>query len=707
MRVLHKRRVVSLLLAIVILAGAWGPAALAAPAQIPFDEIEPGEIHLDELQAVIDETLALSADASNQDAVAWMILEINAWQTSAVTTRSLRELAYYQNLSDSAAVTAYTAAAEAYAEATGMIFDCLRALLGSPCAGAVEQLYSSEDIASLTSGDADRMSALSAITSRYISAYNDRMNQTYATYDDLVAAVGTLYLEMIRELSAAAGSGEEAVRLFYESYGRTGTYADYEPMREAVRETFGPALLRLWLLTESTEDETLGGEATLAAVADVVREQFPPIADAVNYLLEYGYYDVTPGADKYTGGFTTYLYEYEAPFLYYPTEGGITGVDGISHELGHYYHYYEYGSTGDLDSAEVHSQGLELLCTLYYDELHGERADAAELIVLSNVAMAVIDGCIMDEFQYEAFTNPPADAAGLQALYASILDEYGLGVLADNSAWAYYWTIVPHSFSQPMYYLSYAVSALPALELWAMAQDDPDGAKASYYDFTALSSENGFAAALRAAGLSDPYNGAAVSGVVEELDAYLAGSDNWLFSDIATCWGATEIQWFAWVGGINGYADGTYRPNGTLTRAQMASVLTNLLGMRGVTSQMEIADVPAAYWAHDEIAIVLSFGLMTLDETGGFRPDEPLTRQEMAAIAAALLSEADVTAEPDSTPYTDDDQIRDDCREAVQIMRALGVMAGRADGSFDPDGSLTRQQMAVVFFRLYECMATA
>ncbi len=698
-------RMVSLLLALSLLLTG---GALAAPARVDFDDLEIIDLDMDAVRKVSSQACTAAKSAANATAVQTAVFELYADLTAAATNYTLAMIDYDRDTRSSAAEAAYLQASDEYTEVLNILTDCLRTLLKSPCAQAVRDVVDEADIEAALSGAADTQTKLSQIADQYTTAYYQTLANGHDSYDALIKDVGGLYLKMVAAMKKEAGSGEKAVQLLYDSYGRSGGYAAYEPVRSIVREEISPVFLRLLLLTEGTESGPESGEAALGAVAGVADRHFPDLHDALDYMISYGYYDVTAAPEKADAGFTTYLYAYEAPYLFLPNSGGLDGVSGISHELGHYYNYFTYGSDADTDSAEVHSQGLELLYTLYYDEIFGVDADAARETEVTDVLSSVVLGCIMDEFQYRAFTQTPSSPEALAEMYIDILGEYGLAALAGDSLGTY-WIWVHHSFSQPMYYLSYALSALPALEIWATAQDDAALALARYDDFMVLSNENGFERGLRGAGLSQPGDEKAASRIADDARALAAKSGGWLYTDVSSCWGATEIQWFGLQGAINGYADGSFRPGKTLTRAHVAQVLANLVGgtSDGSLSGVNVAsDVPKGHWAHNAVALVVSAGLMDVDAQGNFDPDAPITRQEFARVAYALLKANGVTA-AGKTAYTDDALIRDDCREAVGALGALDIMHGRADGSFNANGILTRQEMAVIFYRTYVCLALA
>lgn len=691
-------RVITLCLALILLIGAAVPSAAAAPAQVPFAELERGRIDLAEVDELIAQAMALSVNAENQDAVRELVLAMDAWSEKAATWYTFDMIAFYQNTADEAAQEAYGLAGEAFSEGNARILACWRDLLDTACGDVVRELLPPEELTQLESGELEQQVALGAINDRYAEAFEAVHAETYETSEALMLAVGTLYLEMIGEIKALTGSGEEAVRLYYERCGRSGSYADYEPMRAAVREQLAPIMVDLWLTVDPVEGGPESGEDALAQIVSIADREFPELAEAAKYMQTYGYYDITPGESKFDGGFTTYLPLYDAPYLFLPTQGGVDAVSGISHELGHYLDFYTYGGTDDLDSCEVHSQGLELLYTLYYDELFGEEADAAEIEQISGVLWSVTTGCLLDEFQYQAFVNTPESPEQLQLLYLDLLSQYGIEAFALFQGVNMFWVNVPHSFSNPMYYLSYAISALPALEIWAIAQNDPAYAKACYSDFCVLSNQNGFENGLRGAQLQSPKNGTSAAATQASLQPLLLRDDLWMFADIAGCWGATEMQLMGLMGISTGYTDGTFRPAQTLTRAQTAKFVWNLIGREVAVDPLAV-DVPEQHWAYDAVQFAVALGLMPLDENGCFGPNEAMTREELASLMYNILCLIGYVWDGTGTEFSDADQIGEENLAAVQAMHELGMMCGYNDGSFRPDAQLTRQQMAVVLSR--------
>ena len=97
-----------------------------------------------------------------------------------------------------------------------------------------------------------------------------------------------------------------------------------------------------------------------------------------------------------------------------------------------------------------------------------------------------------------------------------------------------------------------------------------------------------------------------------------------------------------YAGLVSGDGEGHFFPQGTLTRQEMCKIITSLLDSAGVLGPYfpsenvfdEIVDADQiASWAQNHVAFMLDNHLMAGDDTGTFRPNDPVTRQEAAIIA--------------------------------------------------------------------------
>ncbi|GIO15428.1 hypothetical protein J19TS2_49830 [Cohnella xylanilytica] len=150
---------------------------------------------------------------------------------------------------------------------------------------------------------------------------------------------------------------------------------------------------------------------------------------------------------------------------------------------------------------------------------------------------------------------------------------------------------------------------------------------------------------------------------------------------------------------LSGYAGGLFKPNASLTRAEMAAILTRLLGGNTEGSKSAFKDVPSANWAAEAIQNVVALGLMSGNADGAFRPDQPITRAEMAAILSRLAAKAGIDSSAEEAG-----DFRDTAdhwaQEAIRMARAEGWLNGYADGTFRPEQALSRAEAAAILNRL-------
>jgi glucose/arabinose dehydrogenase len=177
------------------------------------------------------------------------------------------------------------------------------------------------------------------------------------------------------------------------------------------------------------------------------------------------------------------------------------------------------------------------------------------------------------------------------------------------------------------------------------------------------------------------------------------------------------IACVAWYGLTSGRTPTTFVPLGTVTRGQLASFTRSLLdaalagGFPLGDGRTRFADVPAGSphaGAIDALADADPPVLQGYDTTT-FGPGDRVTRAQAASIVDRALRRAlpglDVDADP-GCRFTDGDRITPVHRPAVDRLCALGITAGRDDGSFGPTAGITRGQAAAFLARALDVVAT-
>ena len=172
------------------------------------------------------------------------------------------------------------------------------------------------------------------------------------------------------------------------------------------------------------------------------------------------------------------------------------------------------------------------------------------------------------------------------------------------------------------------------------------------------------------------------------------------FSDVdADDWFAASAVYVRDNGIMNGTSATTFDPNGTTSRGQITAILYRAASSPAVSDAVDFPDVaPGAYYA-DAAVWAAANGVVTGYADGTFRPNDPITRQQLAAI---LWRYAGSPAAESGTDYADESAIASYAVTAVDWARDTGVISGRDGNRFDPSGRATRVQAAVILHRYLE-----
>jgi hypothetical protein len=146
---------------------------------------------------------------------------------------------------------------------------------------------------------------------------------------------------------------------------------------------------------------------------------------------------------------------------------------------------------------------------------------------------------------------------------------------------------------------------------------------------------------------------------------------------------------------INGYADGSFKPEKSVSRAEIAAMLSRIgAGEQGAVATVSFSDMPADHWAFQVVALIQSTGLMKGLADDTFMPNVELTRAEMAVIISRwlkLTNEGDGAASDIQGHWAE---------RSIRLVIQAGMMSGIPDGSFKPDQALTRAEAVAIFNRV-------
>lgn len=177
------------------------------------------------------------------------------------------------------------------------------------------------------------------------------------------------------------------------------------------------------------------------------------------------------------------------------------------------------------------------------------------------------------------------------------------------------------------------------------------------------------------------------------------------FTDINGYWAANYVDFLYNAGITTGYADGTFRPNQNISRAQFAVMLYRYLGLE----ESKYADVVLPFADSGSIAAYALPAVKALYTEGVingsagsdgrlyFNPDAPLSRAQAAAMIGRTQEKGFAAA---SLTFSDAGSIPSYAAYYVQTLAAQGVLNGYEDGTFRPNANITRGQMAKILYNL-------
>jgi len=171
------------------------------------------------------------------------------------------------------------------------------------------------------------------------------------------------------------------------------------------------------------------------------------------------------------------------------------------------------------------------------------------------------------------------------------------------------------------------------------------------------------------------------------------------FSDIDGHWAAESIRQAVDAGIVKGYADGTFKPGQAVTRAEFTLMLLQAMGLPGNRTPLAFTDKEKiGAWAQPAIAEAVRQGWIHGNADGSFRPNDRITRAEMAVMAAAALH-SNTLSNPKTT-FVDDKKIPVWAHGAVAAMQQAGILSGKSANTFDPAGQTTRAEAVKVIMMI-------
>jgi len=349
----------------------------------------------------------------------------------------------------------------------------------------------------------------------YSTAYSDDVDPDNPSETNYTCA--QLYLDTL----ASYDTSEYLYNYYSRDYSVEESSSDYQYLAEHLVPIYTELYDYLTADSRFRQIQTggLSVEDPYATLQEFAPRLSPEIAESVEKLFSEQQYRAVSGDDCYDGSYTVALPGEQTALMYTYLAGDYYDLTTVVHEFGHFHSDWRdttpvYLIQNCIDLAEVQSQSMEMLFTSFYGEIYGDDAEYVELLALYNIMDAVISGFAVGEFEYEVMQNlDDYSATEVCTLFNSIHNTCDLGIELYQ---------ITHLYEQPGYYISYGVSALAALQVYALMQEDMDSAVEKYTRISSLSSAAGdyqIVSGLAECGFDDIFEEATLAHLCDVLAA--------------------------------------------------------------------------------------------------------------------------------------------------------------------------------------------
>ncbi len=188
-------------------------------------------------------------------------------------------------------------------------------------------------------------------------------------------------------------------------------------------------------------------------------------------------------------------------------------------------------------------------------------------------------------------------------------------------------------------------------------------------------------------------------GISPELEQQLS-KDYISFKDVPTThWAIKPVEYLAAEGIVSGNGDGTFAPDRTVTREEFVKMVVGAFKIAG-SGDIAFTDVAKSHWAYGYINAAVENGIVKGISDNKFGMGSLITRQDMAVIMSRIIELKGIQLQSGTVAFTDSAAIADYAKDAVELLAGAGIINGYEDGSFKPEGSLTRAEAAKVIYAI-------
>lgn len=186
--------------------------------------------------------------------------------------------------------------------------------------------------------------------------------------------------------------------------------------------------------------------------------------------------------------------------------------------------------------------------------------------------------------------------------------------------------------------------------------------------------------------------------VIKTNEFYEVGEPT--LTDIKGHWGEPTIYALAGNGIVNGYGDSTFRPDNSVSRAEVIKMLVSSLKLTESKYENSFFDVDRSDWYSGAVETAKKIGL--LDDTKMFYPNAAASRKDVALWIKRAVDAKNIPLVEGNDGFDDCDGLDTEYKKAVSALLNVGIVGGYGDNTFKPEAQITRAEVCEMLRGLIE-----
>ncbi|KIL45877.1 M3 family oligoendopeptidase [Jeotgalibacillus soli] len=266
------------------------------------------------------------------------------------------------------------------------------------------------------------------------------------------------------------------------------------------------------------------------------KELSPETDEFFTFMTERKLMDLEAKKGKESGGYCTFIEEYQSPFIFSNFNGTSGDIDVLTHEAGHAFQVYSSRNIGipeylwpTYESAEIHSMSMEFFTWPWMSLFFEEQTEKYKFSHLSDGLLFLPYGVAVDEFQHVVYENPEMTPAERKEAWKKIEQiylpdrDYGGHVYLEAGG---FWQRQAHIYNSPFYYIDYTLAQICAFQFWKRSRENHEDAWKDYLHLCQLGGSKSFTALVKEANLISPFEEGCVESVIDSIEDWLNSVDD-------------------------------------------------------------------------------------------------------------------------------------------------------------------------------------